>query len=270
MVFQKKFELISSQKLSEKIFRLGFFAPEIVKNACPGNFVHIRVGDKSSPLLRRAFSIFDLDLKKDCFDILFKVVGPGTEILSRKSTGENLDLLGPLGNGFEIPKGDRSPVLVAGGMGIAPLMSLAFYLVKNQKIKPEKISFLYGERIKGGFVCLEDLKELGIKTLLATEDGSEGFEGMVTELFLRKVKETSFVKDSSIFSCGPHPMMKTMSELSKKHNLFCQLSLESHMPCGLGACWGCVVKTNRDGGEPDYKRICKDGPIFDAREVELD
>jgi dihydroorotate dehydrogenase electron transfer subunit len=270
MVFQKSFELISYQKLNDKIFRLGFFAPEIVKNARPGNFVHLRVGDRNSPLLRRAFSIFDLDLKVDRFDILFKVVGPGTEILSRKSTGDSLDLLGPLGNGFEIPKEDESPVLVAGGMGVAPLMSLAFYLVKNRKIEPEKISFLYGERTRSGFVCLEDLRELGIKTHLATEDKSEGFEGMVTELFLRNLKDGSFSKDAPIFSCGPHPMMKTMSELSKKHDLFCQLSLESHMPCGLGACWGCVVKTNGDSSDSNYKRICKDGPIFDAREVELD
>ncbi len=275
MVFQKKVKLISSEKLTSDLFRLRFFCPEVAKGAKPGNFAHIRISQNTTPLLRRAFSIFDVDLKKKTFDILFKVVGLGTKILSEKKKGESLDVLGPLGNSFLISSKEQNLVLVAGGMGIAPLMFLASYLVKSEKIKREKISFLYGEKTKNNFVCLGQLKKLGVKTVLTTEDGTKGFKGKVTDLFLKRRIKLGIGKNCFIYSCGPQKMMKKMSELSKKYDLFCQLSLETHMPCGLGACFGCVVKyikndTTPLAGQATYKRICVDGPIFDAREVELD
>lgn len=270
MVFQKKVKLISSEKLKSDIFRLKFFCPEIAEGAKPGNFVHIRISQNTTPLLRRAFSIFDVDLKKKTFDILFKVVGLGTKILSEKKIGHGLDVLGPLGNSFFVPSKEQKLVLVAGGMGIAPLMFLAIYLVKNEKIEPKKINFLYGEKTKNRFVCRDKLKKLKVKTILTTEDGTKGFKGKVTDLFLKNRKKPSFEKNCFIYSCGPQKMMKKMSELSKKHDFFCQLSLETHMPCGLGACFGCVVKYKENDTTSTYKRVCVDGPVFDAREVELD
>ncbi len=270
MVFQKKVRLISSEKLKDDIFRLRFSSPEIAENAKPGNFVHIRISQNTTPLLRRAFSIFDIDLKKNCFEILFKVKGMGTKVLSERKKGESLDLLGPLGNSFLIPSKNQNQVLVAGGMGIAPLMFLGICLVKNKKFEPKKINFLYGEKTENRFVCLNELEKLGVKTALATEDGSRGFKGMVTDLFFKDIKKAPFEKNSFVYSCGPQPMMRKMSFLSKKYGFFCQLSLESHMPCGLGVCFGCVVETHKKDKDPTYKRICADGPIFDAREVELD
>jgi len=270
MVFQKQFRLISKEKLKEDIFRLKLFSPEITRKAQPGNFVHIRVNQNTSPLLRRAFSICNLDRRKKSLDLLFKVVGLGTKILSEKKAGESLDVLGPLGNSFVLPSQSQNSVMVAGGMGIAPLLFLAVYLVKNKKYDPQRINFFYGEGTKNKFICLDELKKLKVKTHLATEDGSRGFKGTVTELFLKNKEITSFEKDCFIYTCGPDAMMRSMSCISKKYDLFCQLSLESHMPCGLGTCFGCVVEAKSKGSDPTYRRICRDGPIFDAREVELD
>lgn len=264
MIFLKDIPLISNRRLKEDIFQLKLFSPEIVKLARPGNFVHIRISPNNFPLLRRAFSIHSIDSKIKSFDILFKVVGPGTEVLSQKKFKDRLNILGPLGNSFSYPEKKEKVTLVAGGMGIAPLFFLASFLIRNKKLNPKKIDFLYGEKSKKDFVCLDDLKELKMNLFLATEDSSSGFKGMVTELFLTKGKNKN--KDSIIYSCGPQKMMEKMAEISKRYDLFCQLSLESHMPCGIGACMGCVVKCE----DETYKRICCDGPVFDAKEVRFD
>jgi dihydroorotate dehydrogenase electron transfer subunit len=266
MILLKDIPLISNRRLKEDIFQLKLYSPEIVKFAQPGNFVHIRVSPTNTPLLGRAFSIYSIDSKIKTFDLLFKVVGPGTLILSQKKFKDRIDILGPLGNNFSYPKPKEKVILAAGGMGIAPLFFLVSFLIRNKKLDPKKIDFLYGEKSEKGFVCLDDLKELRVNLFLATENGSFGFKGLVTELFLRKKKDSFKNRDTIIYSCGPQKMMEKMAEISKRYDLCCQLSLESHMPCGIGACMGCVVKY----GDKAYKRICSDGPVFDAQEVRFD
>jgi len=257
--------LLSVENLGERLFRLKIHSPLISKKALPGNFCHLRVNESYSPLLRRAFSIHQVETEKNSFELLFKVVGPGTGILSRKNPGERIDFLAPLGNSFALPSKDENAVLLAGGMGIAPL----FYLVNSlleKKFDPQKISLFFGVKKKDEYLLIHEIVSTGIKLHLATEDGSSGYKGMITELFNQELQSRRIkTKRTRFYACGPNPMLKKISEISRKFKLDCQVSLENHMPCGVGACMGCVVKTVRG-----FKRVCKDGPVFDAREVILD
>ncbi len=256
--------LLSTDSLGERLFRLKIYAPLISKKALPGNFCHLRVNESYSPLLRRAFSIHQVEKEKNGFELLFKVVGPGTQVLSEKKPGEKLDLLAPLGNSFFLPAKDENVVLLAGGMGIAPL----FYLVNcllEKKFDPQKISLFFGVKKKDEYLLIDEIVSTGIRLHLATEDGSSGYKGMITDLFRQELRSRRLkTKKTKFYACGPNPMLKKVSEISRKFNLDCQVCLENHMACGVGACFGCVVKTTKG-----YKRVCKDGPVFDAREVIL-
>ncbi|HVP35435.1 MAG TPA: dihydroorotate dehydrogenase electron transfer subunit [Terriglobales bacterium] len=257
--------LLSVENLGERLFSLKIYFPPISKKALPGNFCHLRVDKSYSPLLRRAFSIHRVEKEKNSFELLFKVVGPGTKILSEKKAGEKIDLLAPLGNSFSLPGKGENAVLVAGGMGIAPL----FYLVNSlleKEVAPQKISLFFGVKKKDEYLLINEIVSTGIRLHLATEDGSSGYKGMITDLFFQELKARRLKTNrTKFFSCGPNPMLKKISEISRKFNLDCQISLENHMPCGIGACMGCVVRTVKG-----YKRVCKDGPVFDAREVIID
>lgn len=265
MVHKKDGTLLSVERLGEKLFRLRIHSPVLSRKALPGNFCHLKVGEGHSPLLRRAFSFHQADKERNSFALLFKVVGPGTEILSRKNPGDKIDLLAPLGNSFALPQKGEKAVLVAGGMGIAPLYYLLHYLLKR-KLDPGEIVLFYGVKTKDELVLLEKLSPLGIRLHLAAEDGKIGYKGMLTDLLFQELREKRLEsKKSRFYVCGPNPMLKKISNLSKKFNLSCQISLENHMPCGMGACFGCVIKTIQG-----YRRVCKDGPVFDAREVIFD
>ncbi len=215
--------------------------------------------------MRRAFSIHGVDRRKGQFDLLFKVVGKGTEILSRKRPGDTLDILGPIGNEFTPPPEESDIMLVAGGMGIAPLWFLLSRLVGSRR--PEKLTFFLGSRNKGELVYLDKLRETGVDLVLTTDDGSRGRKGLVTEVFLKEIKRKKLHYGRlAVYSCGPQMMLKRMAEIARKLDFSCQVSLENHMPCGVGVCWGCATKMT-DG---TYKRVCADGPVFDARELSLE
>jgi len=256
---------LSREKLGEKIFKLTFSFPLIFRKAKPGNFVHIKVNSGDLPLLRRPFSIHRVEKDKSLFEILFKVVGEGTEILSRKSPGETLDILGPIGNSFSLPRGRKEILLVAGGMGMAPLWFLFSRLIK--RVPPERLTFFLGAKSKKELLYADELKETKAKLILATDDGTAGRRGAVTEVFFKEIRKRGCdPKNIAAYSCGPHKMLKRMSWMAKRMDFFCQISLETHMACGVGACWGCVVKHK----DQTYKRACVDGPVFDARMVELE
>lgn len=258
-------KIIRKEKVAQDIFKLTLFSPLIAKEGKPGNFVHIRVSQTEFPLLRRAFSLHKTNPHKGEFELLFKVVGPGTKILSEKKAGEQLDLIGPLGNRFSFPLGNQKVMLVAGGMGLAPLWFLLKKILEKKNFKKDNIIFFQGAKNKKEILYSKELKFLGIKHLISTEDGSLGYKGLITDLLVKEVRIKDKVK---IYACGPSGMMKFISDISRKANLDCQLSLEAHMPCGVGACAGCVVKAKKNK-DFEYNRICSDGPIFDAREVYL-
>jgi len=257
--------VISKERLSEKIFKLTLSSSHIAKKARPGNFVHIKVNSNHDPLLRRAFSVHNVDKRRGNFDVLFRVVGKGTKILSEKSPEDMLDLLGPIGKGFSLPKKGETVMLVAGGMGIAPLWFLFTNLIK--KSDKGKLMFFLGAKNKSELLYCKKLKDLRTNLIVTTDDGSFGTKGLVTEVFLQEIqRRKNKSRKLMVYSCGPPEMLKTMSEISKQYDLSCQISLEGSMACGVGACWGCAVKLNNGR----YKRVCIDGPVFDAREVVLE
>jgi dihydroorotate dehydrogenase electron transfer subunit len=265
MLSQLSCSLLSREELLSDVFKLTLSSSHICKKAEPGNFVHVKVNSDVSPLLRRPFSIHHADRRTHRFEILLKVVGEGTAILAQKSPGDTLDLLGPIGNSFSLPPKGREVILVAGGMGIAPLWFLFTRL--TGRLSPENLTVLLGAKSKEELLYADRLKDTQAKLIIATDDGSAGRKGLITEVFLKETKRKGCdPKRLAVYSCGPHKMLKRMSQIAKGLDLSCQISLETHMACGVGACWGCVVKENTE----TYKRICVDGPVFDAREVVLE
>jgi dihydroorotate dehydrogenase electron transfer subunit len=257
---QTKAKIISNKKIKNNSWHLEFESAAVAKNAVAGQFVNIKVNDSNEPLLRRPVSIHGVNKTK--VKLIYEIVGNGTKILSEKKPGELLDIIGPLGNGFEYLRIAKKPdcvqpILVAGGMGVAPLVFLA------EKIRPHRPLVLIGAKKKEQVLCLKEFKTLGCKIMIATDDGSLGFKGKVTDL-LREIlsKEIKNNKPINIYACGPQPMLKAVSLICRENNIASQLSLERHMACGFGACLGCVVST-----KTGYKRVCKEGPVFSGEEL---
>lgn len=222
----------------------------------PGQFFMLSVDSRLDPLLKRPFSLHRF-ISGD-LQFLYRVVGKATAILKAKKTGDTMELIGPLGNGFPVDEREGAkPVLVAGGMGIAPLFALAERLAKRQPV------FLYGARRAEEVFCKDELNSIGIAPIISTDDGTSGRKGIVTELvdeFLSKHQSSS--SDYSIYACGPKPMLASLSGITKKHKVKAYMALEESMACGVGACLGCVIKTV-DG----YKRVCKEGPVFSSDDI---
>lgn len=232
----------------------------------PGEFLHIKpTSEGSDPLLRRAFSIYDFNDQDGTVDVLYKVFGRGSAILSRVGIGETLDLLGPLGNGFPIPSHDKQLLLVGGGVGIPPIYLLAKTCLA-QGHDAGKIAFFMGFGTAGDSRMGERVELLPIAHTISTDDGSRGHRGFVSELLRTKLESGFAGSGSVICACGPDGMLKAIQKLAKEFKTPCYLSLESIMPCGVGTCLGCVVKQD---GEDKYLRVCREGPVFEANEVEL-
>ena len=252
---QIKVKISSNQKFSEHCWYLEFEASGIAQHAEPGQFVNIRVSDNLVPLLRRPISIHGVKAHK--VKVIYEVLGKGTQILSTRKPGELLDIIGPLGNGFSYrhlikPKVGKN-ILIAGGMGVAPLVFLA------GKLKLSKPLVLIGAGTKKDILCAQEFKSLGCELKIATLDGSLGFKGKVTDLLKIVLEKT---KPRDLFSCGPQGMLKVVSEIARENKINAQISLEEHMSCGIGACLGCVVAT-----KTGYKTVCKDGPVFSSEEL---
>lgn len=227
-----------------------------INKPLPGQFFMVSIGDGLDPLLRRPFSLYRL-LDGD-IQILYRVVGKGTKILSEKKAGDVIDIIGPLGRGFSV-KGLRqdSIILVAGGLGIAPIFAL------TEVIKDKKPVLFYGARTKDDLLSLSKLKEMGIKIIVSTDDGSYGYKGTVTDHLRGFLSHhTSHITHYRLYACGPRAMLKEVSDLVKEHKLSGFISLEENMACGVGTCLGCVVNT-RDG----YKCVCKEGPVFPVEDI---
>jgi dihydroorotate dehydrogenase electron transfer subunit len=240
-------------------FRFAVDAPALGREARPGQFVMVKVADGPDPLLRRPLGIHDADEKG--IELFFKVAGRGTEILSRKGPGDRLDLIGPLGKGFTFAgemKG-KTAYLVGGGRGIAPLYLLARALVAAGA----KPVVFYGGRTAAEVPLRDKFEKAGFELLTSTDDGSYGFAGFVTKLAAREMAQA---KPDIVYACGPDPMMKALADVAAKHGVPCELSLESMMGCGIGACWGCVHRVKTEGGD-GWVKICEEGPVFPGERV---
>lgn len=222
-----------------------------------GQFVMLRVSDGLDPLLRRPFGIYRVMSGGKGVELLYQVVGKGTRILSLKRPGERLGLLGPLGNGFTMPPKAAKVVLVAGGMGIVPLYPFA-HEVRGAVL-------LYGTRDAAQASVAGDFKELGCPVRHATEDGSLGVKGYVTELL-----KDELTRDAMVYACGPAPMLKAVAAIAGAAGARCYVSLERSMACGIGVCLGCAVKgrVHADAENKLYKMVCSDGPVFESGEID--
>ncbi len=281
-VFQAKAKIIYNKRVTDNYFQAAVMSAEISRVALPGQFVNIRVVDTNDVLLRRPFSIHRVEGEKIIF--LYEVKGKGTEILSQRKEGEYLDIIGPLGNGFDLnwqtgKLANRQTILVAGGMGVAPLVFLAERLVRVEGVRckvEEKIKplVLIGAKTKTQVLCENEFKKSGCEVKVATDDGSRGFKGWVTDLLDRHVCEGGHIGpplQRIIYACGPAPMLKALAQIAGRNNIDAVGSLEAHMACGIGSCMGCVVKVARAqpqaGDDFEYKRVCKEGPVFDLKQI---
>jgi len=262
-VFQLKTEVFFNHRVGPSYYKIGLCAPEIIHGASPGQFVMVKVSSNLDPLLRRPFSIHRIAKKgSPFFEILYKVVGKGTEIMSSLKQGDRIDVVGPLGKGFSILSQSQVIYLVSGGMGVAPLYALAeSAIIDGQK----KVVVFLGGKTKEDILCLDDLERLGTEIYVSTEDGSLGSKGLVTQLLEEGLQKSSYPE--AIYACGPIPMLKKISLISQKFNIPCQVSLEAYMACGVGACLGCVIKKRLGKGTETYVNVCKEGPVFDAHLV---
>ncbi len=215
--------------------------------------------------MRRAFSIYDYDEATGIADVLYKVFGRGSQLLSKVKAGEILDVLGPLGNGFELPREVEHLALVAGGVGIPPIYLLAKWQLR-QGFDRKRITFFCGFTNAGERPMAERLDKLPIEKKYSTDDGSFAFKGYISDLLQVHLNDGSLGANPIICACGPDGMLKAVQRISRESGKRCYLSLESIMPCGVGTCLGCVVKQD---GEDKFLRVCREGPVFDANEVEL-
>jgi dihydroorotate dehydrogenase electron transfer subunit len=252
---QNIFKVTSNEKLCPRFYRLCFDAGSLTKKILPGQFVHIRVSDGLEPFFRRPFSVYRA---KKHVEIFYEAVGPGTRILSQKKKGDFLDVLGPLGVPFQLPASNiKQVVMIGGGIGIAPFLILSDFI---KKMKCEKI-VLYGGRTRGHVYKMGEFKRNGCKVFVATDDGSVGVKGRVSELF-SKIDKNS--QTTMIYTCGSHAMMEAVQKFAGEHNLKGQAACEQVMACALGACLGCSIPT-----KSGFKTVCYDGPVFDLEEVKF-
>lgn len=261
--------MLATVTKNENIFgpyhHLEIRAAGICKNAMPGSFYMLKVGTGTDPLLRRPISLHSKVSDNEA-RFLYKSVGKGTALLSLFRPGDRIDALGPLGNGFRVRRGLKQALIVAGGIGVAPLLGLGEYLKANH---PEvKTTTFIGIRGEDDLLSVHEFRALGFRTYLCTEDGSVARCGFVTDSLLEYIQNyAKYGMDGwEVFSCGPKPMMKAVAALCKEHDLPNQASLESNMACGIGACMGCVTSIVEDGA-PVNRLVCKDGPVFDAHSV---
>jgi len=246
------------EELSGSYRVLTVNAPAISASVKPGQFVHLLVPRLDSAVLRRPFSVFGADSK--ALRILYKRIGKGTHAMASLSEGDEVSLLGPLGNGFPALRAGRCPVLVAGGYGVAPLCFLAGRMKR-------KGVFFVGGATRRDILCLDEIRALGWRVGVATEDGSLGKKGFVTDVLDVWLKEQAIAGTPEFYACGPDGMLKAVGERAARGGWTAWLSLDKHMGCGVGACLACVQKIRGPGGRPILVRVCKEGPVFEAKNV---
>jgi len=256
----QKIKIIKNYKIKENYFKIILSNPYLAKNSQPGQFLNIKIDEDI--FLRRPFSIHRV--KGNNLEILYEVVGKGTETLSKKKKGEYLDVIGPLGNGFnyQLPITNyQLPILVAGGIGVAPLVFLAQKLKEIPNSKSQIPIVLIGAKNKNKVLGEEEFKRWGFEVKIATDDGSRGFKGNVSDL-LKHILSTMNYELSTIYACGPYPMLKEIAKIARDYKIQAEVSLERHFACGIGICLGCVIETKQG-----QKRVCKDGPVFKTEEI---
>lgn len=263
--YEESCEVVESGYVNDHVFTVIFKSESIVKSIKPGQFINIQAGKDltSIPVLRRPFAVSHMDLEKSEFEVIFHVKGKGTKILAEILVpGYKANILGPLGNGFDVTPNENKKLLIAGGLGIAPLKILLQHFLQEGK----DVTLIWGNKTKRDFFDIDFYLDQDLKLFVATDNGSYGFEGnaldmLKTELLSKKISK---LKQYDIYVVGPEPMMKAVADFVKEQGLRCQVSLETSMACGFGVCQGCAVETP---DKNEFKLVCKDGPVFWSDEV---
>lgn len=250
--------------VAKDTFVIQLYEPALAESLRSGQFVEVKVPHCSQVLWRRPFSIHRSDAKRGTFEILFNAVGRGTEVMATLRPGETLDVLGPLGNHFDID-GLKEAVVVAGGLGIAPFM----LLMQELRERHIDMTLLYGVGSANQLCCVEEFQSYA-DVRISTVDGDFGYKGVVTDLLIQYLEDQPEFQDKSLLVCGPTPMLRVVQTIAQQHQIPAQVSVETIMACGFGACVGCAVPmTHPVKGEKEYFLACKDGPVFDMHEIRI-
>jgi len=260
-MFQEKNQVLWNKKIAPSYFNMGLTCNKGYSDAKPGQFITLKFSDQITPLLRRPFSIHKLITENQIIqgiELLYKVVGRFTEKLSVCKPGDFIDILGPLGNSFPVSEHLNQVFIVAGGVGVAPLVFLSAVL-KEKGMNPLDCRLFIGGRSADDILCKNYFLNFGMNICVTTDDGSEGEKGLVTTPLER---ELNICLPDVIYACGPAPMLRAVSKIAEKYAVPCHISVETVMACGMGACLGCAVENRKDSGK--YMHICVDGPVFEA------
>jgi dihydroorotate dehydrogenase electron transfer subunit len=257
MIKQENCNVISNRQIADDIYELTLSGEITVEMSAPGQFVHVKVANGMDPLLRRPISISGIDKDNSTFTIIYRKQGRGTSLLAEKAAGEGVDILGPLGNGFPVIAAvpGQTAILVGGGVGVPPMFELAKQLAKNGV----SVISILGFQSANNVFYEKELARFG-EVYVATVDGSYGKKGFVTDI----LSDSDFNGDV-LYACGPTPMLRAIEDGNFAPKTY--LSLEERMGCGIGACFACVCHTKADPTGFSYKKVCSDGPVFEAGEV---
>jgi dihydroorotate dehydrogenase electron transfer subunit len=262
--------VLSNTRLSEDYSVVALAAPTVAALARPGQFVMVKPSRGADPLLRRPFSIFQILRDDDGtpagVSLLNKRIGVGTRLLYEAEPGAQIACLGPLGRPFEPIDPPAEAWMVAGGVGLAPFVTLA----ESLQARGTKARLFYGARRASELYYVELFERLGVEPVLATEDGQCGTRGLVTAPLEAALRDRPRTADVRLFVCGPTPMMRAVARLAAAHGRRCDVSLEQVMGCGLGGCYSCVVLARDAAGKPHFVRSCIDGPVFEADRIVWD
>lgn len=257
-------QVVFNRSVSPRYHRLRVSFQSSSFHPAPGQFAHLRVVEETDPLLRRPFSFHDVRSKGDRVqvDFLYAVVGKGTKKMKQLNEGDEIHLMGPLGNQFSPPDTQEHPVLIGGGVGIPPIHMFARQL-SDEEWLDSPVPVLMGARSADEIMCEEDFDQPGIQLHVSTDDGSRGFEGVVTDLFKHLQDAGRFNAPVKIYGCGPHGMLEAIRELTENRNLSGEIAIERQMGCALGICRACVVKVRPpDTVQPEVQTVCREGPVF--------
>lgn len=259
-------QVLSNVQVDTGYYRIRLSCHREYAQARPGQFVMVRFPEQIDPLLPRPFSIHRLIKQAGVtteLELLYKVVGKGTHILSLRQPGDYLNLTGPLGRGFAVPPDVENIKIVAGGIGVAPMLFLVDYLIE-QGHDLTAVEVFLGGRSKADLLCLDEFSAFGLPVHMTTDNGSSGDQCLVTDPLEIAVVEN---RPDIIFACGPMEMLACVAGIADKSGVACQVSIETMMACGMGACLGCAVAGRKNSGK--YLHACLNGPVFDIRELVL-
>lgn len=263
-------------RIARDTYRLRFHCPEMACRILPGQFLMLRLTRGHDPLLGRPLALYDAVLaapgRPESIDVVYLVVGKMTRRLAAIKPGQDLDVWGPLGNGFRLPPVQQL-IMVAGGIGQTPFLSLARECLGQQRYGApprhtatvSRVALCYGVQTADLLAGIDDFRQAGVDVHIATDDGSQAHHGPVTDLLEQVLPPRD--RTCHVVCCGPKPMMQSVARITSEAGIPCQVSLETPMACGMGICFSCVAKVRDARGQWDYRRACVEGPVFDATDV---